>query len=107
MSTATATLPDVDTARAFADEITARAGEAEALGTVPADLIERLRAAGGFRSVLPRALGGHEIAPASFVEMIEELARADGSTGWTTAIGAGGPAFTAWLEPDVGRELFG
>jgi indole-3-acetate monooxygenase len=114
MTTATraaATLADGDhptaVARALAPEITRRADEAEALGTLPIDLVERLRAAGIFRAVQPRSLGGLEVAPVGFIEMIEELARADGSTGWIAAIGAGAPAFTAWLEPAVAKDLFG
>lgn len=108
---AAATLSDGDrsaaVARALAPEITQRADDAEALGTMPIDLVERLRAAGIFRALQPRSLGGFEVAPVEFIEMIEELARADGSAGWIAAIGAGAPAFTAWLEPAVANELFG
>ncbi len=114
MTTATraaATLADgaqpTAVARALAPEITRRADDAEALGTLPIDLVGRLRSAGVFRALQPRALGGFEIAPVEFIEMMEELARADGSTGWIAAIGAGAPAFTAWLEPAVAKELFG
>ncbi len=94
-------------ARALAPEITQRADEAEALGTLPIDLVERLRAAGIFRGLQPRSLGGFEVAPVEFIEMIEELARADGSAGWIAAIGAGAPAFTAWLEPAIATQMFG
>jgi alkylation response protein AidB-like acyl-CoA dehydrogenase len=94
-------------ARALAPEITRRADEAEALGTMPIDLVERLRGAGVFRALQPRSFGGFEVAPVDFVEMIEELARADGSAGWIAAIGAGAPAFTAWLKPAVAMQLFG
>ncbi len=114
MTTATrtpATLSDGDrstaVARALAPEITQRADEAEAHGTMPIDLVERLRAAGVFRALQPRSLGGFEVAPVEFIEMIEELARADGSAGWIAAIGAGAPAFTAWLEPAIANEIFG
>lgn len=105
------TLSDADhstaVARALAPEITRRADEAEALATLPIDLVERLREAGIFRALQPRSLGGFEVAPVEFIQMIEELARADGSTGWIAAIGAGAPAFSAWLEPAVAAELFG
>jgi alkylation response protein AidB-like acyl-CoA dehydrogenase len=94
-------------ARVLVPEITKRADEADALGTMPIDLVERLREAGIFRALQPRSLGGFEMAPVEFIELIEELARADGSAGWIAAIGAGAPAFTAWLEPAVARELFG
>jgi alkylation response protein AidB-like acyl-CoA dehydrogenase len=114
MTTATraaASLADGDhptaVARAMAPEISRRADDAEALGTLPIDLVERLRAAGIFRALQPRTLGGFEVAPVEFIQLIEELARADGSTGWIAAIGAGAPAFTAWLEPVVAKDLFG
>ncbi|OMC46543.1 acyl-CoA dehydrogenase family protein [Mycobacterium sp. IS-1264] len=108
---APATLADGDhsmaVARGLAPEIARCADDAEALGTLPIDLVGRLRAAGIFRALQPRSLGGFEVAPAEFIQMIEELARADGSTGWIGAIGSGAPAFTAWLEPAVALELFG
>jgi indole-3-acetate monooxygenase len=114
MTTATraaANLADGDhptaVARALTPEITRHADDAEALGTLPVDLVEQLRTAGVFRALQPRGLGGFEVAPVDFIEMIEELARADGSTGWIAAIGAGAPAFTAWLEPAVAKDLFG
>lgn len=94
-------------ALALAPEIARRADEAEALGTLPLDLVERLRAAGIFRALQPRMLGGFEMAPTEFIHMVEELAYADGSTGWIAAIGAGGPSFAAWLTPAVATELFG
>ncbi|OBJ81773.1 hydroxylase [Mycobacterium gordonae] len=114
MTTATSTpitppagLRPVTVARLLAPEIARRATEAEAAGTVPADLVQRLRAAGIFRALQPRALGGSEMAPVDFIEVIEELARADGSAGWIAAIGAGAPAFTAWLQPATATQLFG
>jgi indole-3-acetate monooxygenase len=114
MTTATCPVvnpPDGDqftaAARALAPEITRCADEAEALGTLPAHLVAALRAAGVFRALQPRSLGGFEVAPVEFIHLVEELARADGSTGWIAAIGAGAPAFTAWLEPAVAKELFG
>src|SRR3954468_8704306 len=94
-------------AGALATEIIDRADESEALATMPIDLVGQLRAAGVFRALQPRSLGGFEVAPIELIEMIEELARADGSAGWTAAIGAGAPAFTAWLEPAVATQLFG
>lgn len=94
-------------ARALAPEVSRRAAQAEALGTLPVDLVERLRAAGIFRAMQPRTLGGFELAPVDNIQMIEELARADGSTGWVAAIGGGAPTFTAWLEPAVASTLFG
>lgn len=94
----------LDTARHFAPELSARAAEGEALRTMPADLVDRLKRSGLFRLHLPRSLGGLELDPATYVEVIEELSRADGSAGWTVVIG-NSTAFFAWLDPHVAREL--
>ena len=81
-----------------------RAAEAEGLRTMPADLVQRAKAAGLFRLNLPRLLGGYELDPAATVEIFEEISRADGSAGWTIVIG-NSTAFFAWLDPAVAREL--
>lgn len=111
VATTPATLSDglrpAAVARTLAPEIARRAAEAEALGTMPTEMVDQLRAAKIFRSLQPRAFGGLELAPTEFIEMIEELARADGSAGWIAAIGAGAPAFSAWLEPATATQLFG
>lgn len=99
-----ATIDTVTAAREIAPELSARAQEAEQLKTMAPDLVERARHAGLFRLALPRDLGGLELPPATMVEVIEELCRADGSAGWTILIG-NGSAFAAWLEPSVAKEL--
>lgn len=60
-----------------------RADEAEALRTMPADLVRTAKAAGLFRMAMPAALGGLELDPVAIMCAIEELSRADGSAGWT------------------------
>jgi alkylation response protein AidB-like acyl-CoA dehydrogenase len=97
----------LDAARALGGDLSARADEGEAAGTLPVDLVARARAAGLFRTVQPRALGGLELEPATIVQVVEELSRADGSAGWTLMIGSGAAGFAAWLDPDVAVELFG
>src|SRR3974390_454769 len=87
--------------RAVADlvpNLRARAAEGEALRTMPADLVERAKAAGLFRLNLPRSLGGFELDPATTVDILEQISRADGSSGWTVAIG-NSTAFFSWLDP--------
>jgi indole-3-acetate monooxygenase len=87
-------------------EFEARAVEGEQLRTMPADLVERAKAAGLFRLNLPRSLGGFELDPAATAEIFEEISRADGSAGWTIVIG-NSTAFFAWLDPAVAKELIG
>lgn len=95
----------LDAVRALAPDLSARAAEAEALGTMPADLVRRVEAAGLFRMVRPRALGGLELDPAGFVEVVEELAHADGSAAWTVLIGSTACALFGRLEPEVARAM--
>jgi alkylation response protein AidB-like acyl-CoA dehydrogenase len=96
----------LDAARRLAPEFTARASEAEALRTMPPDLVTKVRAADLFRLGLPRVLGGLELDPLRYLEVIEECSRADGSAGWTILIG-NTTAFLAWLEPAVARAFAG
>ena len=95
--------------RAVADlvpEFRARADEGDRLRTMPADLVERAKAAGLFRLSLPRSLGGFELDPATTAEIFEEISRADGSADWTIVIG-NSTAFFAWLDPAVAKEMIG
>jgi alkylation response protein AidB-like acyl-CoA dehydrogenase len=53
-------------------------------GTLPLDLVGRLRAAGVFRALQLRALGGFELTPVEFIAMIEEfqlVSETDGAGG--------------------------
>src|SRR5437879_159081 len=91
-------------ARGLAPRLSARAGEADRLRTLPPDLVAAARAAGLFRLAMPRSLGGLELPPDEIVRIGEELCRADGSAGWTIMVG-NGSAFLAWLEPAAATEL--
>ena len=92
-------------ARELAIELSARAGEAEALRTMPRDLVDKLKRAGLFRMSLPKALGGLELDPITTFEIVELLAAADGSAGWTVMIGNAGNAQFAWLDPGVAADM--
>lgn len=83
-----------------------QAREAERLRTLPRALVDACASAGLFSLSLPRSLGGLECDPLTTIRVIEELARADASGGWTVMIG-NTTAFTAWLEPDVARDILG
>lgn len=93
-------------ARQIAPELSERALAGERLGTLPPALVETARRAGLFTLAMPRLLGGLELDPATVVETLEELSRADGSAGWTIMIG-NATAFLAWLDPSVARDLLG
>lgn len=90
----------------LAPEIARRAGEIDEARAVPADLVGKLRAAGAFRALLPRRVGGAELTILEFVRVLEEVSRADGSTGWTVMIGADFPIALSRFPADVLAELY-
>jgi indole-3-acetate monooxygenase len=57
--------------------------------TIPPALVDALYEAGVFRTFLPRELGGLEVEPVAWLEMVEELSRINGSVGWLAMINAG------------------
>src|SRR5262245_64734172 len=74
-------------ARSLAPRIRKRAAEIEAARQLPADLIMDIANARLFRVALPEAEGGLGADILTTLQVIEEVARADGSTGWCLAMG--------------------
>ena len=70
-------------ARALRGLIESEAGNAEHNGTVSLNVIEAMREAGFFWTLCPRELGGAEESILTHISVLEEIARSDGSTGWT------------------------
>jgi alkylation response protein AidB-like acyl-CoA dehydrogenase len=68
-----------------------RSPEVEQARRVPVDLIAQLKAVGCFRMYVPTEYGGDDLTLGQALEVIEEVAWADGSTGWTTMIGSDAP----------------
>jgi len=93
-------------ARDLFAEIRALAPRIEQDRRLPPELMSRLTEAGFFRLVVPRALGGLEAHLRTALEVIEEISRADGSTGWTVMIGSVTGILSGWLEPAVAAEIF-
>jgi len=78
------TLSPLETARKVAPLIRASAAETDAQRELPRPLFEAMADAGLFRLALPRTLGGFEMDLPSYIQVIEEIGRADASTGWVT-----------------------
>jgi alkylation response protein AidB-like acyl-CoA dehydrogenase len=87
----------LEAVRTLVPTIVARSGEIERGRRVPPDLVEELTAAGCFRMLVPRSHGGVELDLPAEMRMIEELARADGSVGWTVMIGRSAPVLLGRL----------
>ncbi|TPQ19434.1 acyl-CoA dehydrogenase family protein [Streptomyces sporangiiformans] len=94
--------------RAHLPEIAARSAEAEAARAVPAEIITALRRAGVFRMSLPRAWGGEQLDLVESAQVVRELSRADGSTGWTVQAASMAWFFVRSLPQETfEKEVFG
>lgn len=102
--------PVPDALRARARELATRVADAAAATErerrVAPDLVRELAAAGLFRMLVPRALGGLETDPATALDVLEEIARGDGSAGWVVMIGATTGVIGAYLSDEAAREVF-
>jgi alkylation response protein AidB-like acyl-CoA dehydrogenase len=74
---------------------------------IPATVIDALRDARVFHLLAPRAVGGAEADPLTFLRVVEEVSYADGSAGWCTMIGGCYAIFGGMLPPEGAREIFG
>jgi hypothetical protein len=72
----------IERARALGPRIEACADQIEQERRRPEPLVAALHEAGLFRLLLPRSLGGAEVDPPTFVQVIEEIARHDASAAW-------------------------
>jgi alkylation response protein AidB-like acyl-CoA dehydrogenase len=93
--------------RSLAPLIAAHAARAEAEREIAPEVLAALYEARLFRMLLPKSCDGLEVDPASFMQAVEELAKADGSTAWCVVQGCGCSMAAAYLEPAVAREIFG
>ena len=99
--------PPLERARALAPTIAAAADQIERERRLPPALVKALHDGGFFRLLLPRALGGSELDPATFVQITETIAAADASTAWVVCQTTGCSMVSAYLAPEVAREIFG
>lgn len=79
----------LDAIRAIAPDIAAAAEQTERNRGLDEGLIDRLTEAGMFRMMLPKARGGEDLTPLQVLRVVEELARADASAGWTGMVANG------------------
>jgi alkylation response protein AidB-like acyl-CoA dehydrogenase len=73
----------------------------------PPALLEELHAAGCYRMVIPRALGGLEVDPLTYLRVVELLAEGAGSVGWNLANNSIAQLVTLGLPDEGVQELYG
>src|SRR5437867_3498775 len=96
----------LDVARALAPRIRERADEIEAARQLPRDLVLEIANAKLFKVAISEAEGGLGADILTTLRVIEEVARADGSTGWCLAMGINSFRQSAQFAPEVRRTLF-
>jgi alkylation response protein AidB-like acyl-CoA dehydrogenase len=92
--------------QALAPYIQSRSGEMETSGRVPTDLVESLRAIGVFRMFVPQSHGGLELDFTDGIEIIQALARIDGSVGWTAAVSSGASLVATFLPLEIYDRIY-
>jgi len=97
----------VERARRLAPLLTAAADEIEERRELPERVVEALVEGGFFRLLLPRSLGGAELHPLTYVQVLEEIAMAEPSTAWCLGQNSGCSMSAPYLDPAVAREIFG
>ncbi len=97
--------PEVAGMDALLRDIRQRRKEFEAQKHISPDIIERFKAVGVYRALVAKRFGGDEKSPAEFCELIETIARADGSAGWVASFGIGG-VYLAALPVETLTKLY-
>src|SRR5436190_3310001 len=96
----------LEAARKLAPQIRASADETDRLRELPRALFEAIADAGLFHLAVPRAIGGGEIDLPTYVQVIEELGKADASTGWVVNQGAIYGTYAARMPEEVARAIW-
>ncbi|MGZ4759947.1 MAG: acyl-CoA dehydrogenase family protein, partial [Acidimicrobiales bacterium] len=100
---ADATSP-IERARALRPLIEANAERTEMHGTMTAEVVDAIAEAGLFWLLVPTEVGGLEADAVTALEVFEELAYADGSTGWSAMANITSSAFAAIYTGDAAAE---
>ena len=96
----------VERARALQPLIASEADEIEATRRLTPKVTAALIDNELYRALLPKRVGGREVPLETFMQMQEEIAKADASTAWCLGQCAVCAMSAAYLEPDAANEIF-
>ena len=104
-----ATIPTdpVSAVASLSEMIRAECRDMDATRRVPTPVIRALQHAGVFRLMAPKAIGGNEIDPVTFLNVVEAASHADGSVGWCVMIGGCYATFGGMLPLEGARDIYG
>src|SRR2546423_5694574 len=98
--------PPVRAAAALRSVIRGYHDEIEREQRLPKALVEQFHAAGFYRLVIPRQLGGLQVDPLTYVRVVELLAEGAGSVGWNIANNSIGQLVTLGLPDEGVHEIY-
>ncbi|MET3342836.1 alkylation response protein AidB-like acyl-CoA dehydrogenase [Bradyrhizobium japonicum] len=96
----------VERARAIAPLIAGEADEIERTRRLTPAVVSALVENGLYRALLPQSLGGAEVPIEGFMQMLEEIAKADASTAWCLGQCCVCAMIAASLDHDTAHEIF-
>jgi len=102
----TGTPSPVETAKTLAPLIRSCTDQIDADRELPQPLFEALADAGLFRLALPRAVGGAELDLPTYIEVLEEIGKADTSTAWIVNQYAIFATYAAHMPRDIARSIW-
>jgi len=94
-------------AKALGPVIAAAVPRIDAERELPKDVVDGLHAAGLYRMLRPRSLGGQEVPTPVYLQVVEEIAKHDASTAWCMAQSSVCSTVSASLDHAVAWEIFG
>jgi alkylation response protein AidB-like acyl-CoA dehydrogenase len=103
----TAEDPNVARARTLVPLLDEAAPRIDAAGQLPKDVLDAMHAARLFHLLVPRSIGGVELAPSIYIQAVEQIARGDASAAWCMNQQGGCAMSAAYLSEDAAKEMFG
>ena len=96
----------IERAQALAPLIVGEADEIERTRRLTGPVVSALIENGLYRVLLPQSLGGAEAPPEIFMQVLEEVAKADASTAWCLGQCNVCGMTAAYLDADAANEIF-
>jgi alkylation response protein AidB-like acyl-CoA dehydrogenase len=96
----------LDAARELAPAIREAAPAIEQTRELPKPLFKAMADAGLFHMMVPHELGGAELSLPAYIEIVEEIGKADASTAWCLNQGGIWATHACCMPPDLAREVF-
>jgi len=104
--TASDTADPVARAREVGPAIAAVADEIERTQSIPEPELTLLHEARIFRMLLPRSVGGDQVAPWTYLAAVEELAGHDGSVAWNTFVANSSAVIAPYISLEAARTIY-